>query len=147
MKASQIKTFSKQYKALGNSKRLEIITLLQGHSLTVNQIVQMTALRQAAVSQHLIVLKESDMVSTQKLGKEVYYTLNQSHFMDLANLTKSLSLRAPVEDAEPTVRDPVCLMDLTPSIASYTTEYDGVRHYFCGKGCLKEFNTLHKGAK
>lgn len=146
MKASQIKTLSRQYKALGHSKRLEIVTLLQGHSLTVNQIVQMTALRQAAVSQHLMILKDINLVNMSKLGKEVYYSLCLDPFKELTNFSKSLTHLTPLSDAEPTVVDPVCDMSLTPSTASFTCEYDGVRHYFCGKGCLKEFNSMHKGA-
>lgn len=146
MKVSQIKTFSRQYKALGHSKRLEIVTLLQGHSLTVNQIVQMTALRQAAVSQHLMILKEINLVSMSKLGKEVYYSLCINPFKELTIFSKSLTRLTPLSDSEPTVVDPICDMSLTPSTANYTCEYDGVRHYFCGKGCLKEFNTIHKGA-
>lgn len=143
MKTSLLKQNSTYFKALGHTKRLEIITLLQGHSLTVNQIVQMTALRQAAISQHLILLKDLGLVSTEKLGKEIYYSLSIDRFAILATFTKTLTRINPVEDAEPIVIDPICHMHLTPSLASYTTEYDGVRHYFCGKGCLKEFHVSH----
>lgn len=147
MKASLLKQNSHFFKALGHARRLEIVCLLQGHQLTVNQIIQMTGLRQAAVSQHLIILKDLKLVSSEKIGKEVYYSLCIKSFTNLASFTKLLSLINPVEDAEPTVNDPICHMSLTPSSASYTSEYDGVRHYFCGKGCLKEFNGLHKGVK
>lgn len=146
MKAKIIRTNASLFKVLGHSKRLEIVTLLQGHSLTVNQIVQMTDLRQATVSQHLIILKELKLVVTEKLGKEIYYSLNQSAFVDLSDFTKKLTRSTPQADSEPTVIDPVCKMHLTPSTASHTSEYDGIRHYFCGRGCLKEFNVLHKGA-
>ncbi|PIR98753.1 transcriptional regulator, partial [Candidatus Collierbacteria bacterium CG10_big_fil_rev_8_21_14_0_10_44_9] len=53
MKASVLHITARYFKSLGHAKRLEIITILQGHSLTVNQIAQMTGLRQATVSQHL----------------------------------------------------------------------------------------------
>ena len=145
MKTSLLKKNFSYFKALGHAKRLEIICLLQGHSLTVNQIVQMTALRQSTVSQHLMLLKNHDLVCTNKLGKEIYYSLCQEPFVQLAGFTKTLPRLNPVEDAEPTVIDPVCHMHLTPSVSSYTTEYDGVRHYFCGKGCFKQFSSLHKG--
>ncbi len=146
MQTSLLKQNSLYFKALGHAKRLEIACLLQGHQLTVNQIVQMTALRQSAVSQHLTLLKDLDLVSAEKIGKEIYYSLTQVPFAQLATFIKTLTRTTPVEDAEPTVIDPVCHMHLTPSAASYTTEYDGVRHYFCGKGCLKDFGLLHKGA-
>ena len=147
MKASVIKVNANFFKVLGHARRLEIVVLLQGHSLTVNQIVQMTALRQSAVSQHLITLKSMDIVITEKLGKEIYYTLNKEIVEKASILLENLSKARPIEDAEPTVTDPICRMHLTPNTASYTSEYDGVRHYFCGKGCLKEFNFSHKGVK
>ena len=146
MKISVLKSYSGQLKALGHTKRLEIVCLLQGHSLTVGQIAQMTALRQAAVSQHLMLLKDQGLVQASQLGKEIYYTLRGDSLANLATLIKNLTRINPIEDAEPTVIDPICHMHLTPSTSDHTKEYDGVRHYFCGKGCLKEFNFLHKGA-
>jgi len=145
MKASVLRTNAKYFKILGHAKRLEIVTLLQGHSLTVNQIVQMTGLRQATVSQHLMLLKETDLVVATKTGKEIYYSLSSEPYIELLTFTSNLTFSKPIEDAQPTVIDPICHMHLTPSTSGYTKEYDGVRHYFCGKGCLKEFNTLHKG--
>ena len=147
MKAAVLKVNSKLLKVLGHAKRLEIVCLLQGHSLTVNHIVQMTGLRQSTVSQHLITLKLVKLVKTEKLGKEIYYSLNKQIIEDVSNFLHRLTKMQPIEDAEPTVIDPICLMHLTPRVASYTAEYDGVRHYFCGKGCLKEFGNLHEGAR
>lgn len=146
MKTSLLKSNSDIFKVIGHVKRLEIICLLQGHSLTVNHIVQMTGLRQAMVSQLLITLKKSKLVSKEKIGKEIYYSLNKDIIETASDFLYGLTKHRPVNDLEPTVIDPICLMKLTPSSANYTSEYDGVRHYFCGKGCLKEFSGLHKGA-
>jgi len=143
MKTSILKHNATLYKTLGHAKRLEIVCLLQGHSLTVNQIVQMTALRQATVSQHLMELKRNKLVSTKKIGKEIYYSLIQKSLVALTKFAKHLSSLSPFEDAEPTVIDPICHMALTPSSANFTADYAGVRHYFCGKGCLKEFYASH----
>jgi DNA-binding transcriptional ArsR family regulator len=145
MSPSAISKNAKYLKVLGHAKRLEIVCLLHGHELTVNQIVQMTGLRQAAVSQHLILLKTSGLVVTSKVGKEVYYTLRTDRFTTLSLFIDGLTKSRPMSDAEPTVVDPICKMRLTPNTANYTTEYDGVRHYFCGKGCLKEFTIQYGG--
>lgn len=147
MKASILKQNSDIFKAIGHVKRLEIVCLLQGHSLTVNQIVQMTGLRQSAVSQHLIILNAVKLTLTQKIGKEMYYSLDRQAVQSISNFLEILTKYRPQEDSEPTVIDSICHMHLTPSVASYTSEYDGVRQYFCGKGCLNEFNRTHKGAK
>ncbi len=128
-------------KCLGHTKRLEILSLLRGHSLTVGQITQMTGLRQAGVSQHLLSLKSYRLVTTQKQGKEVYYSLSRPTFSKIVDELRTFVTTNSSQ--EPKVTDPVCHMHLTPSSARYTCEYDGVRHYFCGRGCLKQFQQEH----
>lgn len=139
MKSSEITKNAKLYKELGNRNRLEILCLLHGHELTVNQIVQMTGMRQAAVSQHLMSLKANKLVHGKKLGKELYYSLISNTFLNLSLFLDHFTKVRPLIDSEPTVIDPICLMRLTPSSSVCTTEYNGVRHYFCGKGCLAKF--------
>lgn len=144
MSTNEISSNAKLLKLLGHNKRLEIITLLHGHELTVGQIAQMTALRQAAVSQHLMLLKRSHLVTSQSIGKEIYYSLSSVHFVTLSLCLDRLTRTRPASDEEPTVIDPICQMKLTPSSAYSTCEYNGVRHYFCGKGCQKEFHANHQ---
>ena len=43
------------------------------------------------------------------------------------------------EDAETTVRDPVCGMQVQPSRAKGRYEYDGQTYYFCNPRCLERF--------
>lgn len=139
MKQSSLSKQAKIMSLLGNQSRLEIASLLHGHELTVNQVVQMTGMRQAAVSQHLATLKSSYLVSSSKIGKEIYYSLISDSLVDLRDLVTTLSGRMPLRDDEPTVVDPICQMQLTPNSARYTDTYNGVRHYFCGRGCHKQF--------
>lgn len=143
MSPKEISNNAKLLKLLGHNKRLEIITLLHGHQLTVGQIAQMTALRQAAVSQHLMLLKRSHLVTSQSIGKEIYYSLSSDRFVALSLYLDCLTRTRPASDVEPTVIDPICHMQLTPSTAYSTCEYNGVRHYFCGLGCQKEFHANH----
>lgn len=144
MQNSKLRVESSLFKALSHAKRLEIITLLHGHELTVNQICQMTSLRQATVSQHLMNLKSKKIVASKKLGKEIYYTLNSKTVEELSFFLDSLTKKHPLSTAEPSVVDPICNMTLTPSTANCELMYDGVRHYFCGKGCLKEYKLEHR---
>lgn len=129
-------------KVLSHSKRLEIISLLRGHTLTVGQIVSMTALRQSAVSQHLHSLKELGLVGSTVRGKEIYYRLHPSTIEQLASTLKDLT--RTTSPLEPSVTDPVCQMVLSPTSARYTTTYNGVCHYFCGRGCYQSFLKGHK---
>ncbi len=145
MNTTEIIKNSKLFKALGHRKRLEIICLLHGHELTVNQVVQMTGIRQAAVSQHLMYLKVSKLVHAKKLGKELYYSLTENTLLNLSVFVDHFTKVKPFVESEPKVTDPICQMSLTPSTAVCTTEYGGVRQYFCGKGCLNKFNEGVRG--
>ncbi len=144
MNTTEIIKNAKLFKALGHKTRLEIICLLHGHELTVNQIVQMTGMRQAATSQHLMYLKASKLVHAKKLGKELYYSLTDNTLLNLSLFVDHFTNEAPLTDSEPEVVDPICHMLLTPTKARHTAEYGGVRHYFCGKGCLKVFTKAKK---
>ncbi len=132
-------------KALSHPSRLEIIHLLRTHSLTVGQIAQMLAARQAYVSQQLVILKQAKVVVAHRTGKEMYYEVADQHIVQACDSLYKLVSARPLSTApEPTVLDPMCGMKLTPNTASHTTEYNGVREYFCGRGCLKEFHASHK---
>ncbi len=66
------------YKALSNPKRLAILKLIQNSEKTVSDIVERLHLRQANVSQHLMLLKEAGIISMRRKGKHVYYHLKNS---------------------------------------------------------------------
>ena len=62
-------------KTLSNPLRLEILSLLRDGKKSVNEIVILTELRQATVSQHLAILRQTGVVSTQREGINVYYSV------------------------------------------------------------------------
>ena len=39
----------------------------------------------------------------------------------------------------PTVKDPVCGMDMDPNTAAATDEHEGVKYYFCSHSCHERF--------
>lgn len=43
------------------------------------------------------------------------------------------------EEAMATVRDPVCGMDIEPTTAAGSEEYEGKTYYLCSRGCLERF--------
>ena len=70
-------------KGIGSSARYQIIELLLKGPLTVGEVVKSVKLSQPAVSQHLKTLKACQLVSDQKRGKEVFYSVNVSHMAAL----------------------------------------------------------------
>lgn len=68
---------SRLLKALANEKRLMILCLLADGERTVGELNGLLDLSQSALSQHLAVLREDDLVQTRRDAKNVVYSLPQ----------------------------------------------------------------------
>ena len=71
------RTYSKYFKAFGDQSRLKILQLLASKEMTVSEIVAAVGLSQPAVSRHLAVLRDADVVVDRREGQSVYYSLNR----------------------------------------------------------------------
>lgn len=65
-------------KALADSTRREILGLLRSGRLSAGEIAEKFPVSGAAVSKHLSVLKEADLIRDTREGKFIYYELNTS---------------------------------------------------------------------
>ena len=65
-------------RALADPIRREILTLLKGGRLSAGEICEHFPVRAAAISRHLSVLREADLIRDQREGKFIYYELNTS---------------------------------------------------------------------
>ena len=65
-------------KALADPVRREILNMLKKGRLSAGEITEHFSVSGAAVSRHLSVLKEADLVSDKREGKFIYYELNAS---------------------------------------------------------------------
>ncbi|MDD5864169.1 MAG: autorepressor SdpR family transcription factor [Firmicutes bacterium] len=65
-------------KALSDPTRREILNLLKAGRLSAGEIADHFDITPAAVSRHLSVLKEADLISDTREGKFIFYTLNTS---------------------------------------------------------------------
>lgn len=83
------KDINKFGKGIGNAARYRIVQALLKGPKTVNEIKKIVKLTQPAVSQHLKTLRECNIVTDERRGKEVLYTVNTEHTM---HLLKSLIL-------------------------------------------------------
>lgn len=65
-------------KALSDPIRREILEMLKAGRLSAGEIAEKFPVSGAAVSKHLSVLKEADLIRDTKEGKFIYYELNTS---------------------------------------------------------------------
>lgn len=132
-------------KALANPKRLEVVHLLKQGQLTVSDMERMLGLRQANLSQHLMVLRRINVVAAKRHGKEIYYSLTHPNFARASELMRVVLMQRLGGQAAKAVRqltvvvDPVCGMRLTSVAAARSYSMRGRRYYFCGAGCAREF--------
>ena len=70
--------FQNTMRALADPTRREILTLLKGGKRTAGEIGEQFDMTAAAISRHLSVLKEADLIRDQRDGKYIIYELNAS---------------------------------------------------------------------
>ena len=63
-------------RALADPIRREILNLLKGGRMSAGEISEHFAITDAAISRHLSVLKEADLIRDTREGKFIYYDLN-----------------------------------------------------------------------
>lgn len=71
------------FKALADSKRRKIITLLRKGDLNAGQIASHFQISKPSISEHLKVLKHANIIYSQKRGQYVVYHLNTTVIQDI----------------------------------------------------------------
>jgi DNA-binding transcriptional ArsR family regulator len=77
-------------KTLANPSRLEILNLLRDKERSVNELTVLTGRAQATVSQHLAVLRQRGVVSTRKVGFNVYYKIAHQKMIQACDLIREV---------------------------------------------------------
>ncbi|MBS0011291.1 MAG: helix-turn-helix transcriptional regulator [Bacteroidales bacterium] len=79
-------------RAIAVDSRMQIIKLIRERQYCVNAIAGKLGISQSAVSQHLKVLKECDLVFAERYGSIIHYRLNSNRIQDfLSLLTESIN--------------------------------------------------------
>ena len=69
---------AKKFKALGHPLRLWLVRQVMDEPHCVQELVALTDFDFSTISQHLNALKEADILTGEKRGKQVFYTLKCS---------------------------------------------------------------------
>jgi len=64
------------FKALNDPTRREILSLLQQKEMTAGEIVEKFNMSGPSISHHLDLLKQAKLVTAEKEGQFIYYSLN-----------------------------------------------------------------------
>ena len=73
---------AKVFKALSDGTRQQILHLLESGDRNVSEVVSEFNLSQPTISRHLMVLSNADLVTGERIGKNVVYSLNSEAMSD-----------------------------------------------------------------
>ncbi len=73
------------FKALNDETRRQIVELLKVKDMNAGEIAEQFNISKPSISHHLDILKSADLITSEKKGQFVEYSLNTSILEDLIN--------------------------------------------------------------
>ena len=74
-----IEDIASLFKILGDQTRTKILSVLEKEELNVSNISDLVGLPISAISHQLRVLRQAKLIKPRKVGKEVFYSLDDEH--------------------------------------------------------------------
>ena len=71
------------FKALSDANRRKIISLLRRKDMTAGEIAEHFDISKPSISEHLKILKNAELISSEKNGQFITYFLNSSILEDI----------------------------------------------------------------
>jgi len=71
------------FRSLSDPSRVRIISVLAKGEINVSALAEAVGLSESAVSHHLRGLRQMRLVRARKLGRQVFYALDDEHIADL----------------------------------------------------------------
>lgn len=80
----QWQPMSRVFTALGDEHRQRLLLLFEaGERLTVGAMAEASTLSRSTVSHHLKILREAEVLQSEKIGKEVWYWINKPYLQSV----------------------------------------------------------------
>ncbi len=83
--------FNEAFKALSDKTRRKILELLRDEDKTAGEIAEYFNITKASISHHLSILKQANLISDEREGQFIYYSLNTSIFEEVIGWFMGLS--------------------------------------------------------
>lgn len=88
------------FQALASPYRREIIRLLKWQNLSAGEIAEKFNISQPSISRHLDVLKQAEIVTAERRGNQIIYSLNLSVMQEMYIQLTDLLTRGEEEPYE-----------------------------------------------
>jgi len=81
--AEIVRKLAEIFQMLSDETRLRILRTLEKRELCVSDIAKETGVSQSAISHQLRVLRQTDLVRSQRRGKNIYYRIADGHVFSI----------------------------------------------------------------
>lgn len=94
------------WRAVADDNRREILMLLRKRKMTPSELTEHFQFTPPALSSHLRILKNADLVTEERLGKNRIYSLNEKKSLEILNFFEKMwgynlnSLKEYIENKE-----------------------------------------------
>ena len=89
LESHQLKKAAMVYRAVNHKLRQQIIKLLHEQKrITVTELYKKLSIEQSVASQHLAILRSAKLVSTERDGKFIFYSVNYQRLKELHELAE-----------------------------------------------------------
>jgi DNA-binding transcriptional ArsR family regulator len=92
-------TIAQYFRILGQPVRIKILLLLSKNDTCVCHLEAYLGMRQALISQHLMVLRDGGLVSFYRDGRNIYYQVSNAEVLDVVRQVGKM-LGIPAEQLE-----------------------------------------------
>lgn len=75
---------------VGQPARIQILLVIGAQAACVCHLEAVTGMRQASISQHLMILRKAGLVTTQRAGRHIFYQLCRPEVIGLLQQTAQL---------------------------------------------------------
>lgn len=89
LKLKTITDMSNFFKILGEPTRIKILNTLDNNEMCVCDIANVLNMTKSTISHQLNILRINNIVKYKKVGKEVYYTLDDEHVKEVFEIASS----------------------------------------------------------
>ena len=92
MDYAAIKSAAITLRSINHKLRQQILKLLEENKrMKVTDIYVKLRLEQSVASQHLAILRRANIVSTERMGKEIYYSVNNNRIEQVASFANKMA--------------------------------------------------------
>ena len=100
------KPLAKVFRLLGQQVRIQILVIIGKQEACVCHLEAVSGIRQATISQHLMGLKDAEMVTARRHGRNIFYRLANPELLDVTYQVGTM-IGIPTEDLAYLSRRPV----------------------------------------